>query len=89
VAASRSFACISADTDASGNAEVYAIEDNTHNAYRYDASGNESLVDGNVRNIVGADGGYFFDVNPTSTGNTVWAWDPSTGWAYLGSNILT
>jgi hypothetical protein len=84
--AGQTFGYISADTDASGNAEVYAI-DSGHNAYRFSSSGSPSLVDTNVSNIAGADAGYFFDVNPTSTGDTVWARDPSAGWQYLGSNV--
>jgi hypothetical protein len=100
-ATGRQFQAISADTDANGHSEVYAIEQGTGTAYRYDVYGNEASVDSNVSEISGAGGGYFFDVNPSSNGsNTVWAYDPNgpwvnwqgywfqLSWSQVGSNVL-
>jgi hypothetical protein len=85
---------ISADIGADGYAEVYAIESGTTTAYRYGGpSSTESVVDYNVSEISGADGGYFFDVNPSGSGNTVWAYDPNSTywwdhWQHVGDNVL-
>lgn len=70
------------------NSGVYAIESSTATAYRYDRNGKEAVKDYNVSEISGADDGYFFDVNPSYNGNSVWAFDPSSSWKYVGSNIV-
>jgi hypothetical protein len=74
---------IYADTDASGQAEVYALSGSNQGLYRYD-QGNWQQVDSYVWNAAPADGGYFFDVN---VGGSAWANDPSSGWTPLGNNV--
>jgi hypothetical protein len=80
---------ISADTDASGAAEVYAIAQ-TGNAYLYD-QGSWALKDSYVWDISGADGGYFYDVNQYYGGGNLLAYqynpNTSTHWTYLGLNL--
>jgi hypothetical protein len=78
-----SYGDIYADTDASGQAEVYALSGSNQGLYRYD-QGNWRQVDSSVWNAAPADGGYFFDVN---AGGYAWANDPSSGWAYLGNGV--
>jgi hypothetical protein len=84
---------ISADTDARGHAEVYAriaVGYNQFNLYRYD-QGSWQLVDVNVSEVAGADGGYFFDVNPNGDSTGTWAFDPyksGSPWIYLGGPVL-
>jgi hypothetical protein len=82
---------ISADTDASGHAEVYArimVGYNQFDLYRYD-QGSWQKVDSNVSEVAGADGGYFFDVNPSGYDTGTWAFDPHKGspWLYLGGAL--
>jgi hypothetical protein len=89
----QTFWDFSADTDASGHAEVYArisVGYNQFDLYRYD-QGSWTLVDTNVSEVAGADGGYFFDVNPNGGDAGTWAFDPySTGsvWTYLGNPVV-
>jgi hypothetical protein len=82
---------ISADLDAAGQPEVYArvsVSYNQYNLFRYD-QGSWQQVDTNVSDVSGADGGYFFDVNPTGHAGDAWAYDPKAAahWKYLGSGI--
>jgi hypothetical protein len=89
---SETFWDISADTDASGQAEVYvrlAVGYNQFGLWRYD-QGNWKWLDNNVAEVAGADGGYFFDVNPSGFDAGTWAYDPyrSGGpWMYLGGPV--
>jgi hypothetical protein len=89
---SQTFWDLSADTDAHGQAEVYArieVGYNQYDLYRYD-QGSWQKLDSNVTEVAGADGGYFFDVNPNGFDAGTWAYDPyTTGpWKYLGGPIL-
>jgi hypothetical protein len=83
---------ISADTDAGGHAEVYArimVGYNQYDLYRYD-QGSWQKLDSNVSEVAGADGGYFFDVNPSGYDVGTWAFDPNKAgshWMYLGGAI--
>src|SRR5262249_13083181 len=52
---------VCADIDASGHDEVYVV-DSANNAYLAN-QGSWTLVDYDVRDIAGADDGYFYDVN--------------------------
>jgi hypothetical protein len=88
----QSYWDISADLDASGHEEVYArvaVDYNQYNLFRYD-QGSWQQVDTNVSDVSGADGGYFFDVNPTGKGGNAWAYDPKAAfhWQYLGAGIV-
>ncbi len=81
---------ISADRDAAGKDEVYAIAAN--NSLYLNDQGSLQWRDSDVAEVSGADGGYFFDVNyPLSllSNDTVWAWDPyaSSHWTYLGQGV--
>jgi hypothetical protein len=76
---------ISADTDASGRDEVYAI-DTGWTAYLYD-QGSWTWKDSDVNNINGADGGYFYDVNYAGGSWVAWLYNPNGGWNYLSSGI--
>jgi hypothetical protein len=83
---------ISADTDANGQAEVYArimVSYNQFDLYRYD-QGSWVKLDSNVSEVAGADGGYFFDVNPNGPTTGTWAYDPWTvgHWQYLGTPVI-
>jgi hypothetical protein len=84
----KTYEQVSADTDASGGDEVYAIaSDNT--LYRYD-QGNWAYRDSSAVEVAGADGGYFFDLNNWgSSDNYVYAYNPSASypWIYLGDNV--
>jgi hypothetical protein len=89
---SQTFWDISADTDANGQAEVYArieVGYNQYDLYRYD-QGSWQKLDSNVSEVAGADGGYFFDVNPSGYDAGTWAYDPNTPghWKYLGGPIV-
>jgi hypothetical protein len=83
---------ITADMDASGHAEVYArieVGYNQFDLYRYD-QGSWQKLDTNVSEVAGADGGYFFDVNPNGGDAGTWAFDPNhagSPWLYLGGVI--
>ena len=89
----QTFWDISADTDASGHAEVYAriaVGYNQFDLYRYD-QGSWQKVDSNVSEVAGADGGYFFDVNPSGFDAGTWAFDPNHSggpWIYLGAPVV-
>lgn len=76
---------IYADTDASGQAEVYAFAKGSSTLYRYD-QGPWQYKDSSVLNAAAADGGYFFDVN---VGGSAWAYDPSLPypWNHIGDNV--
>jgi hypothetical protein len=84
---------ISADTDAAGQAEVYArvmVGYNQYDLYRYDQGGWQKL-DSNVAEVAGADGGYFFDINPSGYDAGTWAYDPNRSggsWMYLGGAVV-
>jgi hypothetical protein len=91
ISSGRTFAAsspISADLDASGNAEVYAIEAGTFNAYLYD-QGSMTQKDSDVSDIAGAGGGYFYDTNPSANTDTAWQYDPNhpIHWTYLGTGL--
>jgi hypothetical protein len=82
---------ISADQDANGHDEVYAIERGTSSAYLYN-QGSWTSKDSNVAEIAGADSGYFYDVNHYTCGEFcdyyyAYQWDPSYGWTYLRSDV--
>jgi hypothetical protein len=81
------YSAISADTDASGGNEVYAIQQGTNNADRYD-QGSWTWKDADVYDIAAAGGGYFYDVNYYSGGYgtyVAWLYNPNNGWTYLGT----
>jgi hypothetical protein len=82
---------ISADTDASGAAEVYAI-DQGGNAHRYDQGSWAQLTSGTVFwDISGADGGYFYAITNAYSDHPDYAWQYNPKlwypWTYLGSNF--
>jgi hypothetical protein len=79
---------ISADRDASGQDEVYAVEHGTNNLYLYDQGG-WTLKDTNVQDVDGADGGYFYDVNNYAGVLYAYMYNPDTypHWSYLGSRL--
>ena len=84
ISGGQTYLALSADRDAAGNDEVYAITTG-HDLYLHDPaiSQNWQWRDSYVSAVSGADGGYFFDVNFGS----VWAYDPNTGgnpWTQLG-----
>jgi hypothetical protein len=85
------YGTISADTDASGAAEVYATALGG-NAYRYDQGSWAQVNLSPVFDISGADGGYFYAVNDWYNGNfaVAWQYNPQlwNPWTYLGSNFL-
>jgi hypothetical protein len=79
---------LSADLDASGNPEVYAV-DQSGNAWLYD-QGSWTWKDSNVVNIAGADAGYFYEGYQYGTSTpSMWQYDPTNPylWTYLGSNV--
>jgi hypothetical protein len=80
---------ISADVDASGNPEVYAVEAATWHLYLYDQgtlTEKDSVV---VRDVTGADGGYFYDTNPFGSSDSAWQYNPNTPihWTLLGHGL--
>jgi hypothetical protein len=86
---------ISADVDAAGNDEVYAITaqytgegylTSTGDAYLYD-QGSWTHKDSDVFDIAGADGGYFYDVNYAGGAYNAWQFNPNTFWTWLGSGL--
>ena len=82
------YGTISADTDASGAAEVYATALGG-NAYRYDQGSWAQVNLSPVFDISGADGGYFYAVTDWYDGNPSAAlqYNPQlwNHWTYLGS----
>jgi hypothetical protein len=85
----------SADTDASGQDELYVVAygpDWGINLYRWD-QGSWQQFDSNVSTVAAAGSGYFFDVNPYNPyGNAgeAWAFDPNgAGWIDLGGGVET
>jgi hypothetical protein len=84
---------ISADTDANGQAEVYAkiaVGYNQFDLYRYD-QGSWQKMDSNISEVAAADGGYFFDVNPSGFDAGTWFYDPykaGSHWTYLGLPVV-
>lgn len=77
---------LSADTDAAGNPEVYAI-DGYSNAYLY-RQGSWTFKDSDVVDIAAAGSGYFYDVNYDYGNYVAWEWDPNRGgWAFVGDNL--
>jgi hypothetical protein len=81
---------LSADTDASGRDEVYAIEQGTHSLYLYDAS-SWTYKDSDVYDVSAAGGGYFYDVNYYGGSYAAYQYDPTSSWpspwTYLGSGL--
>jgi hypothetical protein len=80
---------ISADLDASGHAEVYAITRGMNQAYLYD-QGNWTYRDSDVFDISGAGGGYFYDVNYAGWNLNAWQYNPQSlwfPWTFLGSHL--
>jgi hypothetical protein len=85
------YATISADTDASGAAEVYAI-DQGGNLVRYDQGSWAQVTSGTAFGVIsGADGGYFYAITDGYPGNPDFAWQYNPKllfpWTYLGSNL--
>jgi len=90
------WATISADLDASGKAEVYAIADTGLNApegvgpaYLYD-QGILTSKDSTVADISGANGGYFYVVNYNARDFKLggdYQFSPSAGWTFLASGF--
>jgi hypothetical protein len=78
---------LSADSDASGRDEVYAI-DSLNKAWLYD-QGIWTWKDSDVKDISGAGGGYFYDVNQFSNLNPSWLYDPyaSQHWTFLSYGL--
>jgi hypothetical protein len=84
----RSFTAISADSDTSGQAEVYAIQSGTQQAFLYDL-GFWAVKDTNVFDISGADGGYFYDVRYAGIFFTDWQHKPVAPFlTFLGLGLL-
>jgi hypothetical protein len=86
------YAGISAVTDASGAAEVYATAPYSWNAYRYDQGSWAQVTSGtSVWDISGADGGYFYALTDGNNSNyfLAWQYNPKlwNHWTYLGSNF--
>jgi hypothetical protein len=81
---------ISADTDASGHDEVYAIMNGANQLYQYD-QGSWTWKDSDVYDVSGASGGYFYDVNYANGNYNGWFYNPNGGtwfaWNYLGSGL--
>jgi hypothetical protein len=81
---------ISADTDASGGDEVYAIQNGTPNyLYLYDG-GIWTLKDADVYDVSAAGGGYFYDVNYSRGDYHAYQYDPTlwwSHWSFLGSQL--
>ena len=89
ISGGRLYGTISADTDASGAAEVYAIGQDG-NAYRYDQGSWAQMTSGvSVYDISGADGGYFYVVTDLPGPFQGWQYNPNlwNPWTYLGSNL--
>ena len=83
----RIFTSISADTDASGRDEVYAIDVHA-DAYLYN-QGIWTYKDSYVYDLAAAGGGYFYDVNYYGSGPTyAYQWNPYSGWKPLGTGLL-
>jgi hypothetical protein len=79
---------ISADTDASGQDEIYAIEKGTNSLYLYDLGG-WTYKDSDVFDVSGAGGGYFYDANYSDGNYDAYQYDPTSWWpwAHLGSGL--
>jgi hypothetical protein len=83
---------ISADLDASGRDELYAIEAGTSNAYLYN-QGTWTYKAYDAYEIAGADGGYFYEVYAYWDGEfpsyyQAYQYDPNAGfWTYLDSDV--
>jgi hypothetical protein len=78
---------ISADQDASGRDEIYAVEQGTNTLYLYD-QGSWTQKDTEVADVAGADGGFFYDVNNYNGTYYAYLYNPQTQtWTYLGSNL--
>jgi hypothetical protein len=92
ISGGRVYSLISADNDAVGRAEVYAVQTNPQNfwlpgnLYLYD-QGSWSWKDSDVSDVSGADGGFFYDVNYANNTYPAWLFDPNAGWTYLGSGL--
>jgi hypothetical protein len=88
ISGGRLYQSLSADSDASGQAEVYAIETGTKNAYLYD-QGTWTWQDSDVADLSAADGGYFYDVNYARGSYNAYQFNPSADWpwTYLGSRL--
>jgi hypothetical protein len=79
---------ISADVDAPGRPEVYAVEVGTFNLYLYD-QGSLTQKDSWVVDVAAADGGYFYDTNPSGSTDSAWQYNPKTPWhwTFLGNGL--
>jgi hypothetical protein len=88
ISAGRLYGDISADTDAEGNPEIYAI-DVTGLVLLYDkGSWTAKTEPGSSYYITGADAGYFFDVYYQNGQLHAWEYDPSwPGWYDLGFGL--
>jgi hypothetical protein len=86
---SQRYLDIQADMADATHSEVYAIDAN-HTAWVWD-SGTKTLQykDSDVKEITGADDGYFFDRNGwNQPAEQAWEWRPGIGWQALGGSIL-
>jgi hypothetical protein len=80
---------ISADVDASGYPEVYAVEAGTSHLYLYDQGSLTEKDSWVVTDVAGADGGYFYDTNPSGTSDSAWQYKPNSSahWSLLGYGL--
>jgi hypothetical protein len=88
------YVSISADTDASGQSEVYAIQADPNADTWLSDKGSLRWIDSNVADISGADGGYFYDVHYDGGSWDAWQYNPYgifvppySPWTYLGSGL--
>jgi hypothetical protein len=92
ISGGSSYTSISADTDALGRDEVYAV-DVGRNAWLYNAynSAKWTIKDSDVFDLAAAGGGYFYDVNYYYSSGLFLAyqWNPDAGsWIYLDSGLI-
>jgi hypothetical protein len=92
ISGGRRWTQISADNDALGRDEVYAVENGTNNLYLYD-QGNWTQKDSAVVDVSGAGGGYFYDVDYAHDNYDAYLFNPnwqlpySAPWTYLGCGL--
>jgi hypothetical protein len=81
---------ISADLDAAGKAEVYAVEAGTWHLYLSDQGSLTEKDYAVVTDIAAADGGYFYDTNPYGNTDSAWQYNPNNSplhWTKLGYGL--
>jgi hypothetical protein len=88
ISGGKHFKAISADFDALGYDEVYAIEQATNTAYLYD-QGTWTLKDYDVYDLAAAGGGYFYDVNTDGGKFSGWLYQPNgtPSWVFLDYHL--